>query len=165
MAESKSTLMKILDGLSVLPAAARPKAFSVVFGAAVKFFGTASLKFEQLSNERTVVFIKNRRKVQNHIGGVHAVAMALIAESATGSLVGLNLGAESVPVIKTMTVNYLKRAKGDMRAEAWLTAEQIEQIKTTPKGEVNVACKVTDAEGKEPITVEMIWAWTPVRRG
>lgn len=164
MAQSKSTLSKVLDGMSMLPERARPRAFSVVFGAAVKFFGTASLRFEEVGPERTVVFIKNRRKVQNHIGGVHAVAMALIAESATGSLVGLNLGGESIPVIKTMTVNYLKRAKGDMRAEAWLTPEQIELIKTTPKGEVDVACKVTDAEGKEPITVQMVWAWTPARR-
>lgn len=164
MIESKSTLRKILDGLSFLPERARPKAFSVVFGTAVKFFGTASLKFESLSLERSVVVIKNRRKVQNHIGGVHAVAMALIAESATGSIVGLNLCEDSIPVIKSMTVNYLKRAKGNMRAEAWLTPEQIEQIKTLPKGEVNVACKVTDDEGKEPITVDMIWAWVPARR-
>lgn len=164
MIESKSTLRKILDGLSFLPERARPKAFSVVFGTAVKFFGTAGLKFESLSLERSVVVIKNRRKIQNHIGGVHAVAMALIAESATGSIVGLNLCEDSIPVIKSMTVNYLKRAKGNMRAEAWLTPEQIEQIKTLPKGEVNVACKVTDDEGKEPITVDMVWAWVPVRR-
>lgn len=161
---SKSTLQKVLGGLSMLPESARPRAFSLVFGAAVKFFGTAGLRFEQVSPERTVVFIKNRKKVQNHIGGVHAVAMALIAESATGSVVGLNLGAESIPVIKTMTVNYLKRSKGDMRAEAWLSPEQIALIKSTPKGEVEVACKVTDAEGKEPISVQMVWAWTPARR-
>lgn len=161
---SKSTLQKVLDGLSVLPESARPRAFSLVFGTAVKFFGTASLRFEQVGPERTVVVIKNRRKIQNHIGGVHAVAMALIAESATGALVGLNLDSASIPVIKSMKVDYLKRSKGDMRAEAWLTAEQIEQIKTTPKGEVDVACKVTDAEGKEPINVQMVWAWTPARR-
>lgn len=161
---SKSTLMKVLDGFSWLPEKQRASAFSLVFGTVVKFFGTSSLKFEVVSPERSIVLIRNRRKIQNHIGGVHAVAMALIAESATGSIVGLNLGSESIPVIKSMTVNYLKRSKGDMRAEAWLTPEQIEQIKTTPKGEVEVACKVTDEDGKEPISVSMIWAWTPVRR-
>ncbi len=115
---SKSTLQKVLDGLSVLPEPARPRAFSLVFGTAVKFFGTASLRFEQVGPERTVVVIKTRRKIQNHIGGVHAVAMALIAESATGALVGLNVDSASIPVIKSMKVDYLKRSKGDMRAEA-----------------------------------------------
>ena len=91
------------------------------------------------------------------------MGMAMIAESATGALVGLNLPNSVVPVIKHMGIDYTKRAKGDMRAEAKLTDEQINAMQTTPKGEVNVAVTITDSEGKEPIQAQMIWAWTPKR--
>ena len=41
--------------------------------------------------------IAHRRKVQNHIGGVHATATALLAETATGMVVGMNLPDEKLP--------------------------------------------------------------------
>ena len=46
--------------------------------------GTAGLRVDQLSLEKSEVFLKNRRRVQNHIGGLHACSMALAVESATG---------------------------------------------------------------------------------
>ena len=45
----------------------------------------------------------------------------------------------------------MKRAKGDMRAEAKLTKTQIKQIQSSTKGETVVPVKVTDADNKEPI--------------
>jgi len=138
--------------------------FTFAFGSAVKFFRTSRLRFIAVSPHYALCEVKNRRRVQNHIGGVHAVSMALIAESATGVLVGLNVPASSIPVIKSMHVDYLKRATGSMRAEAQLSDEQIKMMKTEPKGEVTVTCTVTDEESKEPISVEMIWAWVPAKR-
>jgi acyl-coenzyme A thioesterase PaaI-like protein len=130
----------------------------------VKFVGTAKLSIDELSAERAVVSVKNRRIVQNHIGGVHAAAMALIAETATGFVVGMNVPDDRVPVIKSLKVEYKKRASGGLRAVATLTPEQIERMRTTEKGEVSVSVLVTDDAGIEPIVCEMIWAWTPKRR-
>ena len=90
--------------------------------------------------------------------------MALLAESATGFVVGMAVPDSAVPVIKSMKVEYKKRAKGAMEAVATLDAETIERIETTPKGEVLVPVTVTDETGNEPIQCEMIWAWTPKRR-
>lgn len=85
-----------------------------------------------------MVSIRNRRPVQNHINGVHAAAMALLAETATGFVVGMNLPDDKLPLIKSLKVDYLKRTKGDMRAVATLTPEQVQLVRTTPKGEVLV---------------------------
>jgi acyl-coenzyme A thioesterase PaaI-like protein len=148
----------------MMPDSIKPRLLSFIFGRVVKFFGTAGLRFELLTPERSIVFLANRKKVQNHIGGIHAVAMGLICESATGAIVGLNLPGDATPVIKSMQIDYLKRASGAMRAEAWLTAEQIELMQNSDKGEVEVACTVTDEDGKAPITVSMVWAWVPARR-
>ncbi len=50
----------------------------------VKFAMTSGIRIEDLDETKAVVSLKNRRRVQNHIGGVHACGMALLAESATG---------------------------------------------------------------------------------
>jgi acyl-coenzyme A thioesterase PaaI-like protein len=104
---------------------------------------------------------KNRKKVQNHIGSVHAAGMALLAESATGFIVGVNLPGDKLPLIKNMNLNYVKRATGDMQAVASLSDQQILQLQTQDKGEVTVKVTVTDAMGIEPVVAEMVWAWVP----
>ena len=141
-----------------------PWATSFALGRVVPYVGTSGLKYEVLSSQRVVVRIRNQRKVQNHIKGVHAAAMALLAETATGFCVGMNLPDDKLPLIKTLKVNYLKRAQGDMRAVAQLRPEQIEQILTLDKGEVTVPVQITDSAGNEPIDCEMVWAWVPKQR-
>ncbi|MES2089092.1 MAG: DUF4442 domain-containing protein [Pseudomonadota bacterium] len=150
--------------LAKLPASLRPWVTSLVLGKAVPLVGTASLRFEEISNARVVVSIRNRRKVQNHIHGVHAAAMALLAETATGFCVGMNVPDDKLPLIKTLKVDYLKRAMGDLRAVAQLRPEQIQQILTLDKGEVTVPVSITDESGQEPIACEMVWAWVPKKR-
>lgn len=130
----------------------------------VKLAGTA--KVDILSTDFMAVTFrqKNRKKVQNHIGSVHAAAMALLAESATGFIVGINLPGNKVPVIKSMTLQYVKRATGDMQATARLTPEQLEKLHTLEKGDITVEVVVTDAKGVEPVICEMVWAWVPKQR-
>ncbi|MFN4328068.1 MAG: DUF4442 domain-containing protein [Limnobacter sp.] len=159
----KSMLQKVYAQVDRLPASLKAKAFTVVFGRAVKFFRTTGCRFEWIETNHAIVSIKNKSAMQNHIGGLHAVVMLMTAESATGALVGLNVPANSIPVIKRMEVDYRKRCSGDLRAEAMLTPEQITQMQTQEKGEVDVAVTVTDSESKEPIFVRAVWAWTPKR--
>lgn len=52
-------------------------------------------------------------KVQNHIGGVHACGMALAAESATGILMGMNVPDSRLPLCKSMTIDFKRRAEGE----------------------------------------------------
>jgi len=160
----QNKMNKIVSQVNALPDFLRVKALTTFFGKMVKFTGTAGIKIEELSNKRAVISLKNKKSVQNHIGSVHAVAGILIAESATGYLVGMNVPDTAVPVIKTIKADYVKRAKGNMKAEARLSDEQISMMQTQEKGETTVPVLVTDAEGKEPILMEMVWAWTPKRR-
>ncbi len=157
-------LNRIVTQINRLPKMVRSTALSTFFGKMVKFTGTAGIRIESLEENKAVITLKNKKSVQNHIGSVHAVASILIAESATGYVVGMNIPDTSVPVIKTIRADYVKRAKGDMRAEATLSAEQISAMHTQEKGETVVPVTVTDADGKEPILMEMTWAWTPKKR-
>ena len=160
----KNKLNGIVSKINTLPEFVRVKALTTFFGTVVKFTGTTGIKVEELTETRAVVTLKNKKSVQNHIGSVHAVASILIAESATGYLAGMNVPESSVNVIKTIKADYVKRAKGDMRAVATITDEQVKLMQSQEKGETVVKVTVTDADGKEPILMEMVWAWTPKKR-
>ena len=147
-----------------LPGPLRVRALSTVLGTVVPLVGTAGLRIEELTESRAVVAVPNRRRVQNHIGGVHAAAMTLVAETATGFVVGMNVPDDRVPVVKSLSVEFKKRAKGSLRAVASLTDDQRRMMRELPKGEVDVAITLTDEAGIEPAVAKMVWAWTPKRR-
>jgi acyl-coenzyme A thioesterase PaaI-like protein len=157
----KSLLQRTVATINRLPGFMRPRALSLAVGKTVPFVGTSRLRIEELTAERVVASIRNRRRVQNHIKGVHAAAMALLAETASGFAVGMNLPDDKLPLIKSFKVDFKKRTRGDMRVVATLTQEQRERLKTEERGDLLVEVHVTDESGSEPIQCEMLWAWVP----
>ena len=160
----QNRLQRQLSRLEKVPSSIRPWVRSFLLGRAVPYTGTSMLRYEVMSPEQVVISVANRRKVQNHIEGVHAVATTLAAETATGMVMGMNVRDDCVPVVKDMRVQFKKRGMGDMRAAATLTAEQRALMQSTDKGEVTVAVVVTDDSGNQPVECEFIWAWIPSKR-
>jgi acyl-coenzyme A thioesterase PaaI-like protein len=154
-------LERQLDRLNDVPAFARPWFRSVVLRRAVPFTGTAKLHYEEMSPGAVQIFVANDHIVRNHIGGVHAMASTLAAETATGMVMGMNVRDDCIPVVKDMRVQFKKRGQGAMRAIATLSDVQRELIRSTTKGEVTVAVTVTDESGNQPIECEFVWAWIP----
>eukprot|EP00579_Thalassiosira_antarctica_P028069 CAMPEP_0202005240 /NCGR_PEP_ID=MMETSP0905-20130828/10326_1 /ASSEMBLY_ACC=CAM_ASM_000554 /TAXON_ID=420261 /ORGANISM="Thalassiosira antarctica, Strain CCMP982" /LENGTH=92 /DNA_ID=CAMNT_0048562761 /DNA_START=16 /DNA_END=294 /DNA_ORIENTATION=+ len=74
---------------SILPTSLHPTAITYLFNLTVKLAGTAGIRIESLSQTNSVLSLPNKKRIQNHIGGLHACSMALAAESATGILVGM----------------------------------------------------------------------------
>ena len=159
-----SLLNLAVTRINRLPASLRRPLISSIFGFAVRFAGTGGVRFERLDEVRAILHLRNRRKVRNHIGGIHAAAMALLAESATGAVFGLNLPAGKLPLLKTLHVDYLRRAQGDLRAEAYLDEPQRLAMQRDERGDVTVNVRVTDAIGDEPIRCQMTWAWVPEKK-
>ena len=158
---SINPLRQFAENVSRYPAWLNRRLLTWMFRYKVKLAGTA--KVDILSTDFSSVTFKqpNYKKVQNHIGTVHAAAMALLAESASGFIVGLNLPGDKLPLIKSMQLKYVKRASGDMTAVASLTEEQIKLMQHHDKGEVLVKVTVTDVNNIEPVICEMLWAWVP----
>jgi len=152
-------LERQLERLNEVPAFARPWFRSVVLRRAVPFTGTAKLRYEEMSPGKVQIFVADMHKVRNHIGGVHAMASTLAAETATGMVMGMNVRDDCIPVVKDMRVQFKKRGQGAMRAVATLSDAQRVLISSTTKGEVTVAVTVTDESGNQPIECEFIWAW------
>ena len=154
-------LARTMGQLDRVPAAVRPWARNLVLRRAVPFTGTAGLQYLELTPQRVEVAVANQRRVQNHIHGVHAAAMTLLAETATGMVVGMNVRDDCLPLCKSLQVNFRKRATGGLTAKAHLTAAQRYAMANETKGEVTVAVTVTDEAGIEPIQCEFVWAWVP----
>jgi acyl-coenzyme A thioesterase PaaI-like protein len=150
-----------LGRLSEVPAFARPWYRNIVLRRAVPFVGTAGISFVDVSPQRVEVTLANERKVQNHIQGIHASAMNLLAETATGMVVGMNVRDDCLPLAKELKMAFKKRATGALRAVAVLTDAQRAALQASDKGEVNVSVTVTDEAGVNPVECEFIWAWIP----
>ncbi|BDS11369.1 DUF4442 domain-containing protein [Aureispira anguillae] len=154
-------LSKIVRNIYRLPKFMQTTALSYSIGNVVKFIGTAGILFEKMSHQEVILSLKNKPKIQNHIGQVHAAATALLAETATGMVVGMNLPDHKIPLMKNMSISYIKRSQGAQTAIATLNEEMIQLITVEDKGEILVPVTVTDSVGTEVIKAEMLWAWIP----
>lgn len=156
---------KLLSITKYLPANARSKILSKAFGKVVPYVGTTGVYYETVTPNEVVVSLQNSKAVQNHIGSIHAVAVTLLAETATGFILGLNLPTDRVLLIKSYTVNFYRPLKkGQVAAVATLSDAQRLEILNTPKGEMVIPCVIDDRESdseRDPIVVEMMWAWIP----
>lgn len=158
MAKS-NRLSKLVKASSRLPQGIRTALLSKTFGRVVPMVGSARIRYEQVSHDQVMVSMANHKAMQNHIGQVHACAMALLAETATGFVTAMNVPDSAVVLIKNIKIDYKRPTQGAMRAVATLTAEQQQLMQSTDKGETLVQVVITDESGKAPIQCEMLWAW------
>ena len=156
---------KLLSVAKYLPASARSSILPKAFGKVVPYVGTTGVYYETVEPNQVIVSLNNTKTVQNHIGSIHAVAITLLAETATGFILGLNLPSDRILLIKSYSVNFYRPIKkGQIAAVASLSDEQRLDILNTPKGEMVIPCVIHDRESdsdRDPIVVEMTWAWIP----
>lgn len=135
-----------------------------LFSQQVKYAKTTGIKITKISHQEVIITLANKKKVQNHIGGIHAVAAALLAESTTGIVFGMNVSDTCIPLLKSMTMRYQRRMQGALTAKATLTDQQRNQISADDKGDMLINVVITDESGQSPIECEMEWAWIPKKR-
>lgn len=153
-----------LQQVDEFPRLLRPWVRNLVLRRAVPFTRTARVDFVEMSPSRVEVRLGNEPRVRNHIGGIHASAMNLLAETATGMAVGLNVRDDCLPLAKDMKMAFRKRATGALRAVAVLSDAQRAAMQASDRGEMQVQVTVTDEAGVEPVECEFTWAWVPSSR-
>jgi len=158
MAKS-NRLTKLVKATSRLPQGIRTALLSKTFGRVVPMVGSAKIRYQEISASKVVVSMANHKAMQNHIGQIHACAMALLAETATGFVTAMNVPDSAVVLIKSLKVDFKRPTKGAMTAVATLTPEQQQLMQSSEKGETLVQVIVTDESGEAPIQCEMLWAW------
>lgn len=106
------------------------------------YFSSISPLFIELRPGHAVVTMRKRRKVQNHIGTVHAIAMANLCEIAAGTLTEASIPLDMRWIPKSMHIQYLGKAATAVTATA--------DLPPVPSGEpfdAVVAVDVRDTNG------------------
>ena len=114
------------------------------------YFGSIKPNFDELRPNFCQVSIKKRRRVQNHIGTVHAIAMCNMAELAGGTMTDVSIPKKARWIPAGMTVQYVKKAKTDLVAIADGTG-----LDWTINGDVIVPVKVRDTAGETVFTADI----------
>jgi acyl-coenzyme A thioesterase PaaI-like protein len=124
------------------------------------YFATIAPRFVALEPGRCEVRIRDRRRVHNHIGTVHAIALCNLAELAAGVMIDASLPASMRWIPKGMTVEYLKKATGTMHGVATPDIALVE----SPSGyELPVTVLVSNDAG-EAVFRASIAMWVSPRR-
>lgn len=110
------------------------------------YFSSIRPMFEDLRPGQAIVSMRKRRRVQNHIGTVHALAMGNLCELGAGLVMEstLPVGVRWIP--KGMTIAYLRKAQTDVTATATVDPRDWTQAVDVP-----VEVSVRDRGGEEVV--------------
>ena len=118
-----SNVMALYERVTRLPQGNR--IFSLVFSQKAPYFATVRPTFVALRPGYAELRIKKRRRVQNHIGTVHVIAICNGLEAAMGALAEVSIPSDKRWIPKGMEVSYTAKATSDITCiaetdpEAW----------------------------------------------
>ena len=118
------------------------EAFSKMVCQMAPYFATIDPTFVELKPGYAEVRLPFRREVTNHLGSVHAIAMCNAAELVAGTMTDVSIPAGSRWIPKGMTVEYLAKAKTDLRA-----VSNGEGLDWAAGGDIPVPVEVFDTNG------------------
>ncbi|MDC8011297.1 hotdog fold domain-containing protein [Tahibacter soli] len=124
------------------------------------YFGSIGPTVQMLEPGRCVVTIRHRRRVQNHIGTVHAIALCNMAEMAGGLATDATIPATTRWIPKGMSVRYLKKATGTMTATARVAAVADASVAQ----DLHAIVEVRDAAGDVVFDAD-ITMWVSPKKG
>ena len=124
------------------------------------YFGSIGPRMVRLEPGRGEATIRHRRSVTNHLGTVHAIALCNLAELTGGLVTDASIPDSMRWIPRGMTVEYLKKAKGTMRAVAMPDAAPREAAEGY---ELPVVVEVFDSAG-EKVFRARIAMWVSPRR-
>ena len=132
--------------------------FSRALGAAVPYSGTIRPRVLELEAGRARVELRDRRRVRNHLGSIHAIALVNVGELVSGLALIAALPPTMRGIVRGLSVEYLKKARGTLTATC--------ECAPPPEGESideEVVARIHAAEGDEVATVRVQWRLGPVK--
>ncbi|MCP4868285.1 MAG: DUF4442 domain-containing protein [Proteobacteria bacterium] len=156
MAASVSTRVRTAwDKLHRVPGGKR--LFSKMVGRMAPYTGTIGALVDELEPGYAKVLLRDRKKVRNHLDCVHAIALCNLGEVATGLAVLSGMPDDARGILKGITMEYHKKARGLLTAEC-----RTEIPSTSERTEYQVVGKIKDAGGEVVATATAHWLIGPI---
>jgi len=99
------------------------RVFSLLFQQKAPYFASAHIQVRDMAKNHAEVLVPKRRSVQNHIGTVHAIAVANGLEAAMGLLAEATTPKGYRWLPKGMDIEYVALSTSDIRCIAETTDE------------------------------------------
>ena len=132
--------------------------FSQAIGKMAPYTGTIGALVDELEPGYAKVLLKDRKKVRNHLRSVHAIALINLGEVTTGLATMSGMPADARGILKGLSIDYHKKARG------LLTAECRTEIPQTSERKIyEVEGKIFDTEGDCVATVTAQWLIGPMK--
>jgi acyl-coenzyme A thioesterase PaaI-like protein len=120
------------------------------------YFASIRPVFDVLEPGRAVAHFRKRRAVCNHIGTVHAIAMANLCELIAGTMTEVSIPPSMRWIPRGMQIDYLAKAETDVTAEATFPA-----IEEGRAQDVVVPVDITDQRGTRVVHADITMYVSP----
>lgn len=124
--------------------------FSRVVCFKAPYFGSISPVFTRLEAGFGEARVARRRKVQNHLGGMHAIAIANLCELVAGTTLEVSIPSTHRWIPRGMKINYLSMAKTSVTARA-----EVKPAAWPDAGDIVVHVEALDETGKAVVTADI----------
>ncbi len=155
-AASGTRLLRLWRRLAPLPGGAW--LFSRMLGWTVPYSETLGARVVSLEPGHARLLMRERRGLRNHLHSIHALALANLGELTSGLATTVALPAGVRGIVTALTVDYLKKARGVIRAEC--TCAPPEVIAAT---DFEVHTLLTDRAGDTVARITVRWRLAPER--
>jgi acyl-coenzyme A thioesterase PaaI-like protein len=164
-------MQKYIDYLFNNPTGGKLFLITKVFNNMIPFNRPHGFKFKKVSDQEISIELPYKRVNKNHLGGMHACAIATLGEYCAGVLLLKNLGVEKYRfILANLQVNYHYQGRMKLTGSAKLNSSELETIKNRLLSEdkivKEVATEIYDSKNNHVATVKSEWqvkSWDKVK--
>lgn len=114
-ARTRPTIAQLWDRTQAWPMGSH--IFSFLVGRQARYTGTIGARVTHLESGHAVVQMADRAAVRNHLMSVHAIALMNLGELCTGLAVMHQVDGRGRGIVKNLSMEYMKKARGTITAE------------------------------------------------
>ena len=131
--------------------------FSKQIGRMVPYSGSIHPFVEVLEPGHAIISLQDRRKIRNHLGSIHAIALCNLGELCSGMALLTGLPESARGIVTNIEIEYSKKARGTLIAKSIvdLPKEIIEETSW------EVQCQILDRKEEEVAKVKVTWQLGP----